>query len=237
MIFKDEFKDFKSLYVCVSGGVDSALGLFLLAKHISENNLTTKITIVTAVEPQPYWGRNDKNAKKIVSIISDMFPNVNIENHLIHFLEGYVRNKKIEKKLFPKVKAMETMHKNNWKNEKYDLGISFQSSFPKLEELKKFPKLYAKSLSVGPEDRDWTGKKNDKINGSWWQPFVNLTKKDFENLYEKHNLMYSLFPYTASCTGDSLQTNNFTKPCRECFWCLEKYWAFEMFDYPEAYSL
>ena len=84
MIFEDKFKNLKSLYVCVSGGVDSALGLFLLAKHITENNLNPKITVFTAVEPQPYWARNDKNVKKIISIINDMFPNVNIENHIIY---------------------------------------------------------------------------------------------------------------------------------------------------------
>ena len=92
-------------------------------------------------------------------------------------------------------------------------------------------------MTVGPEDRNWTGKKVDTITGMWWQPFQNMTKKDFANLYETHNLMSSLFPYTASCTGTSERTNNFTEPCRECFWCKEKYWAFNMYDYPEAYNL
>ena len=97
--------------------------------------------------------------------------------------------------------------------------------------------MYKASLSVGPENRNWTGKKVDTISGKWWKPFLNMTKKDFADLYEKHNLMSNLFPYTASCTGSSLQTNNFTEPCRKCFWCKEKYWAFNMYDYPEAYSL
>ena len=238
MIFEDKFKNLKSLYVCVYGGVDSALGLFLLAKHITENNLNTKITVFTAVEPQPEWSRNDKNVKKIISIISDMFPNVNIENHIIKFLEGYTRpDESVETKLFPKVKVIRVIHRNNWENGDYDLGISFQSSFPKLEELKKIPELYKRSLTVGPEDRNWTGKKVDTITGKWWQPFKNMTKKDFANLYEKHNLMSSLFLYTASCTGTSERTNNFTEPCRKCFWCKEKYWAFNMYDYPEAYNL
>ena len=233
MIFEDKFKDYKSLYVTVSGGVDSALGLFLLAKHITENNLNTKITVATGVEPQPHYVRNDKNAKKIVSIISDMFPNVNIENHLITFLEGYDRLTEG----YPKVTRSRTMHINDWENGDYDLGIGFVSSFPKLDEMKKDKALYEKSLTVGPEDRNWTGEKNDKINGKWWQPFLNKTKKDFADLYEEHNLMDSLFPYTASCVGKAETTNNFTKPCQKCFWCLEKYWAFNMYDYPEAYSL
>jgi hypothetical protein len=240
MIFEDKFKNYKSLYLCVSGGADSALGLFLISKYITENNLNTKITIATGVEPQPHYGRNDKNAKKIVSIISDMFPNVNIENHLITFVEGYDR----QTKNYPKVRTFRTMHGNNWKNGDYDLGISFTSSFPKLEELKKHKALYDRSLTVGPEDRNYTGKKDDLIRtvpdgrrGHWWQPFSNKTKKDFADLYEEHNLMDILFPYTASCVGEAEITNNFTKPCQQCFWCLEKYWSFGMFDYPEAYNL
>jgi hypothetical protein len=244
MIFEDKFKNYKSLYLCISGGADSALGLFLISKYITENNLNTKITIVTGVEPQPHFARNDKNAKKIVSIISNMFPNVNIENHLITFVEGYDR----QTKNYPKVLAFRTLHENNWKNGDYDLGISFVSSFPKLEELKKHKALYNKSLTVGPEDRSYTGKRNDLIqtdNGlqkmykgkGYWKPFLNMTKKDFADLYEKHNLMDSLFPYTASCVAKAEETNNFTKPCQQCFWCLEKYWAYGMFDYPEAYNL
>jgi len=240
MIFEDKFKNYKSLYLCVSGGVDSALGLFLISKYITENNLNTKITVATGVEPQPHYARNDKNAKKIVSIISDMFPNVNIENHLITFVEGYDRLTKG----YPKVLAFRTMHKDNWKNSDYDLGISFVSSFPKLEEIKKHKALYKISLTVGPEDRRYTGKKDDLIRtglggrgGHWWQPFLNKTKKDFADLYEEHNLMDSLFPYTASCVGKAEKTNNFTKPCQKCFWCLEKYWAFNMYDYPQAYKL
>lgn len=240
MIFEDKFKNYKSLYLCISGGVDSALGLFLISKYITENNLNPKITIATAVEPQPHFARNDKNVKKIISIISDMFPNVNIENHLITFLEGYDRLTEG----YPKVTKSRTMHKNNWENGDYDLGISFVSSFPKLDEMKKDKALYERSLTVGPEDRSYTGKKDDLIDtsgrgrgGHWWNPFLNKTKKDFADLYEEHNLMDSLFPYTASCVGKAEKTNNFTKPCQKCFWCLEKYWAFDMYDYPQAYDL
>ena len=112
------------------------------------------------------------------------------------------------------------------------------------EQMKKDKALYERSLTVGPEDRSYTGKKDDLIDtsgrgrgGHWWNPFLNKTKKDFADLYEEHNLMDSLFPYTASCVAKAEETNNFTKPCQQCFWCLEKYWAYGMFDYPEAYNL
>tara|TARA_Y100000782_G_C10152646_1_gene252216 strand:+ start:21 stop:767 length:747 start_codon:yes stop_codon:yes gene_type:complete len=245
-IIFNNFKKFKSLYLGISGGVDSALGFYLIAKHISENNLDTKLTIITAVEPQPLWSRNDKNVLKITSIIKNIFPNVNIQKNIINFLEGYNRQNRNK---FPKVKKMRTMHRHIISNGDYDLGITFQSSFPKLNELKQNEDLYKSSLSVGPEDRTYTGNKIDTIrpdnafrnkfgvNCNWWQPFLNFTKKDFAELYKQHNLMDSIFPYTASCTADSSLTNNFTKACQKCFWCKEKYWAFSMFDYPQAFNL
>ena len=246
MIFKDEFKDFKSLYLCVSGGSDSAIGLYLICKHITENNLNHKITIATAVEPQPHYCNNSKNAKKVVSIVSDMFPKVNINNHIIKFLEGYTRSTESELKegkiSWKKVRLMNEWHNNNWEIGDYDLGVGFVSSHPKYEDLIKNKLLYNKSLDIGPEDRTWTGKKLDdfkesKRGGYWWLPFNNKTKGDLANYYEQHNLMSSLFPYTASCTGTSKNTNNYTEPCQKCYWCLEKYWAFGMFDYPQAYNL
>ena len=127
-----------------------------------------------------------------------------------------------------------------------NLAIDFLGDFS--EELKKHKTLYDMSLTVGPEDRSYTGKRNDLIQTDtglqkmyrgkgYWKPFLNMTKKDFADLYEKHNLMDSLFPYTASCVAKAGETNNFTKPCQKCFWCLEKYWAFNMYDYPQAYDL
>ena len=234
-------KDYKSLYLCVSGGSDSALGLYTIAKYITENKLNTKVTVVTAVEPQPHYCRNDKNAKKVLSVIQDIFPTFKVDKHIIHFLEGYNRRKDGMPQEFPKYKMVKQWHNDNWKKGDYDLGISFVSSFPRVEDMNE--PLYKKSLTIGPEDRSYTGKRNDKIRpghrrgGAWWEPFLNLTKEDLADLYSKYDLMYNLFPYTASCTGDSKHTNNFTKPCQKCFWCLEKYWAFGLFDLPQAYKL
>tara|TARA_B100000242_G_C42945712_1_gene438599 strand:+ start:155 stop:889 length:735 start_codon:yes stop_codon:yes gene_type:complete len=242
IIFEEKFKNYKKIYLSVSGGVDSGLGLYLIAKHVYENKLNIKLVISTAVEPQPDFGRNDKNAKKIVSIVRDIFPSVNMETHLITFFKGYTReDDSFESRKFIKVQKMKEMHNEHWKNENYDLGISFRSSFPKLKELKQNSLMYEKSKEVGPQNRNWTGKKNDKIvtvNGkNYWQPFLNMTKKDFSLLYEKYDLMYNLFPYTHSCVGNAKNTDNFTKPCKKCFWCLEKYWAFGLFDCYKAYNL
>tara|TARA_R100001369_G_scaffold57772_1_gene84584 strand:- start:159 stop:458 length:300 start_codon:yes stop_codon:yes gene_type:complete len=99
-------------------------------------------------------------------------------------------------------------------------------------------------MLIGPGDRFSGKKENDNIRARDWTPFVNMNKKDTAKLYEEHDLMETLFPYTASCVGGAWHTNNFTMPCynydalKSCFWCYEKEWAFEgLVDQPEAYNL
>ena len=43
---------------------------------------------------------------------------------------------------------------------------------------------------------------------------------------ELDNILDEIFPLTGSCTGGSFITKLWTQPCKECFWCHEKKWAF-----------
>ena len=238
--------EYKTIYIRVSGGADSALGLYLICKHIKENNLSPNVMISTIVEPQPDYPRNDKNAKKVVSIINDMFPGV-IGDHNIHQLTGYGRSDtEFEDKTFPKYNAMKKYNEETRKafeSKGIDyLLISFLTAGPPLEIVEKNDEWYRKAMMIGPEDRFSGKKENDNISAKRikmqnWQPFRNINKKDTAKLYEEHDLMETLFPYTASCVGSAEKTKNYTMPCGKCYWCWEKLWAFNMIDQPEAYNL
>ena len=247
MNLKQLTNEYKTIYIKVSGGADSALGLFLICKHIKENNLSPKVIISTIVEPQPDYPRNDKNAKKVVSIINDMFPGV-IGGHNIHQLTGYGKSAtEFDDKTFPKYNAMQKHNEEGMKTMERagidHLIISFLTAGPPLEIVEKNDEWYKKAMMIGPEDR-FSGKKEDDNISGWdrskrnkkqaWQPFRNMNKKDTAKLYEEHDLMETLFPYTASCTDPSLGK---TMPCGKCYWCWEKLWAFNMIDQPEAYNL
>jgi len=251
--------EYKTIYIRVSGGADSALGLYLICKHIKENNLSPKVTISTIVEPQPDYPRNDKNAKKVVSIINDMFPGV-IGDHNIHQLTGYGKSAtEFDDKTFPKYNATKKYNEEGMKALERAgidwLGIGFLTAGPPLEIVEKNDEWYKRAMMVGPEDRfsskkeytksgneivpdiisGWDTSKRNKAQN--WQPFRNINKKDTAKLYEEHDLMETLFPYTASCVGSAEKTKNYTMPCGKCYWCWEKLWAFNMIDQPEAYNL
>lgn len=53
-----------------------------------------------------------------------------------------------------------------------------------------------------------------------YRPFINDTKKAIAELYNKHDLQ-SLSKLTISCEAVEPP-----RPCKECWWCKEKYWAF-----------
>lgn len=68
------------------------------------------------------------------------------------------------------------------------------------------------------------------ITGKGYAPFADVDKRFIQAEYKKENLLGDLFPKTISCTGYTGVTAHFTKPCRTCWWCHEKKWAFGMFD-------
>ena len=55
--------------------------------------------------------------------------------------------------------------------------------------------------------------------------FCSVDKKFLAEIYEQENLMNDLFPNTVSCTNISK-----IEPCKKCYWCEEKKWAFGMYD-------
>ena len=54
---------------------------------------------------------------------------------------------------------------------------------------------------------------------------ISVDKKFLAEIYEQENLMNDLFPNTVSCTNISK-----IEPCKKCYWCEEKKWAFGMYD-------
>ena len=65
------------------------------------------------------------------------------------------------------------------------------------------------------------------LNGSFYQPYINVDKRFVAGIYREHELMESLFPYTSSCVGMPNETDYGQKECGKCFWCQEKQWGFE----------
>ena len=59
-----------------------------------------------------------------------------------------------------------------------------------------------------------------------YKPFFVVNKLFVKGVLEEHNILDEIFPLTGSCTGGAKITKLWTQPCKECFWCHEKKWAF-----------
>jgi hypothetical protein len=54
-----------------------------------------------------------------------------------------------------------------------------------------------------------------------YRPLADLNKKGIAKLYKEYNLLKTLFPLTISC-----EAKQPPRPCKECWWCKERHWAF-----------
>jgi 7-cyano-7-deazaguanine synthase in queuosine biosynthesis len=56
-------------------------------------------------------------------------------------------------------------------------------------------------------------------------PWRNADKRIVFWLAKEHSILNDMLKLTRSCEGDQWNTENFTKECGECWWCLERNWA------------
>jgi len=219
----------KSIFLSLSGGTDSALLFYLICKYISENKIDTTITPFTVIDTKRPG--NDFYTNKIINFMKRTFKNTKINKNVIDYITKINSNDKL--------RLMEKTINNHFLHNKYDLSMNALSSFPDQNELKNNKDMYKKAMTIITEDRTKTGNKqvgpiyDSQKNTYWYFPFINIDKKNIAKMYEEYNLMDNLFPITQSCIGYTKETNNGTEPCKKCFWCLEKYWAFGLFDYPK----
>ena len=104
-------------------------------------------------------------------------------------------------------------------------NISGMTMNPPNEEMKR---LGFYNLSERKRNEDQIG---TKIGAPVWgkmvyQPFLVVNKLFVKGVLEEHNILEEIFPLTGSCTGGPNITKLWTQPCKKCFWCHEKKWAF-----------
>jgi hypothetical protein len=208
------------LGILMSGGADSTMLTFLLAKTIKEYKLNVKILPISFKRDNKIWNlwTATNVIERIENILSlqkgEIFLNHNycyFGNHekpeFSYSLENHIR--------ILKEKGFVTIVYN---------GIT-KNPDPLPDELKDEREL--------KRDKPW-----DKINNILPEhkeeflismPFMFQDKKFIAELYHKHDLIESLLPYTRSCEGFPKDTDFYRKSCEKCWWCKERKWAFSKY--------
>jgi hypothetical protein len=205
----------KNVMVKVSGGLDSAIVLYMLCDYITKTKKDISVIVVTTNDwRKPY---QVKWAAKVRAWMINAFPNINFLPHETHQLntgEDYVEGQR-------------THH--NQVREKYsndghpvDFTLSGINMRPPSDVV--FLESNGKEHAGPTDDRTSV----QPISGNeWFKPILNMDKKEIAELYEQFDLLDTLFYETRSCEEPSKEiTKDFITHCGECWWCQERKWGF-----------
>tara|TARA_Y100000296_G_C5059198_1_gene198891 strand:+ start:44 stop:676 length:633 start_codon:yes stop_codon:yes gene_type:complete len=189
----------KKLGSHMSGGTDSALMTFLMAKFIEDNDLkNVKIVPVHGWDIRRQNSYSPTTVRNILNVIRPLFPTVQIDDLYI-YAYNKIGGEDKSKYARPVIRLLHTEN----------LVDVFAYGATKEPPFKDLVDLEIESLGRTEKIRDGG-------------PMGAYTKKYVAELYEKYNLMDNLLPVTVSCIDDLPDG----KPCKKCWWCKEKYWAF-----------
>jgi len=205
---------YKGLSFELSGGIDSATLLYIIAEYIQKNKLDLKIYAITV--PNKTDGMAAYHALLVLDFIKRRFPNVYIE-HIIKATirsggaKKYFNNKELDR-LFREGKTQGHVH-----------GVTANppedSDFKFIEP----DRYYIKPLLDRTADQPKIN--TIKINGlefDFLRPFGNIDKKGVCEITEIKKIKTKLLLITKSCT-DKIEYQ-----CGKCWWCQERAWGFDI---------
>lgn len=202
---------YKNIGIKLSGGADSAIVFYMLSKYIIETKKDCSIIPITV----NYAGKSFQTqfAGKVIGYMKENF-DIKIGKHYTGINYEFDTYSKVQDELV---------------HELYDRSIidchfSGITANPPTAVQEQFD-------TRGPMDsRDREQDKKEQRRGKVFFPLINIDKQGVRELYEKYNLMDTLFPLTRSCEAF---TDDFSKHCGEykdeisvCWFCKERLWGF-----------
>lgn len=244
----------KNVGIFLSGGLDSAVVLYLIAKTFTEKNIKTPIQPLTIrrknstefkqfdrVDIYPY-------VDKIILYIKNKFPNVTILDPIkedanfwwasIHENGRNISSYTYTMTVLSNFLKWKYLHFNSIDKTKLIPGTDFL--YCEYNGVTKNPPKNSSVPQSEESHRDFFTE--NRIEGSatvfdyddtfaiHYDPFRNADKRITMWLAHNLNILEDLLPITRSCEGGPDETENFTKECMQCWWCLERHWALENFN-------
>ena len=182
----------------MSGGADSSLLAYLLAKYIAHSKLDIELFPIIIIEKSAPF--QEQFVKSVIKFIEQEID--------FKFKKSFVYTHEIGG---DKIQLMREIEATLFDSNLLDCIVSGTTHEPR----------QGFSAEGGPDDLRVGN--FQQIWGSIYTPFINMDKKDLALIYKEHNLLSTLFPITRSCVTETM---NFDAHCGECWWCKERIWAF-----------
>ena len=225
-------KDWKNILVMLSGGADSACLTYILCKYIQDNNLDTKVNIVSAIrvwKSRPWAG---PISEEVFNWLQNKFPNIINQRHT-YFIPPHFEHGNLGDAFDGR--AGETIILNEYIDYLCnDLSYDAMYNATTLN-----PPDYTESRMENRDAEHESAQKLTFAYDKWWKLMpLRQTAKDWIIKQYKDLGIKELFDTTRSCEGDAYLTTNMLgkdwrwykenkdiNECGQCFWCKEREWA------------
>lgn len=207
--------------VSFSGGVDSTLAYYCAVKSISMYNKQDKISIygVHALQSDNpldtvFLQKSIKEVTYLWNYIASLFPDVKV--HKLELIDCTESNEKFQRFF--------SQYRKEWFKKKKLPKLAGSSCNPPIGVIPELDLKLKNNPQLSNRNADYYRYLTEK-HGFSVQPWHTVDKSFLAEIYKQEKIMDDVFPFTHSCgkmEGDG--------PCKKCFWCLEKKWAFGMYD-------
>lgn len=199
--------EYKNIGIKISGGADSAIVCYALAKYIFDNNNHHKIVPITVNHSGKSYQL--EFAKRVVNFCKEQFGNIFLEHQYAWCETG-------DEYVSTQDNLVNSLYRNN-EIQCHFVGITQNPPADVMEVIGW----------NGPADDRSPGTVRPTSKGTGYYPLVNTNKQGVRDWYNFYNVVDDLFPLTRSCENF---TENFETHCGECWFCKERYWGFGRYE-------
>lgn len=227
--FDEFFKtEHKSVIVKVSAGTDSVLILYYMMKFSQELSLDLKIYPFHSVNLGAHFSYSEKQARKIIEILKEMFPDVNLQPLEVfeYTKEQRADGRFVDKNVYTDPYLAKMKERVNAE------CIISGSTLNMPEDLIKPCRDGSTSRHLTERNQYESHVDCMKSHNNQEAPWINSDKKFIAAMYRQEGLMDNIYPLTESCIAfkPPVDAPVYSLPCKECYWCQEKFWAFGSYD-------
>lgn len=193
----------------ISGGADSAIVGYILAKYITEEKPDTVIVPITVEQEGKAF--QIIFAKRIIEYYRSVFGNIFTEHKTMFSPTPEHENY---------ITVQEQLTKQLYADKEIQFHFAGITLNPPVGAIPAH--IYEQGWK-DPPDRIRTSTVKNIYQDSRCLPLINFDKKDVAELYDYYGVRDTLFPLTRSCEQ---YTEDFSQHCDNCWFCAERKWGF-----------
>ena len=193
----------------ISGGADSAIVCYMLAKYVMEERPDITIHPVTGIADNKLYQQRyaDSVLRKVEELTGIVF--------------GKHQYKDVTASRY--ILDQEDFLKSLYEQELFNLHFAGITANPSEDDA---PQLYTSINAMPTDDRSKQLIKKDNYR----LPLINIDKRGVAEHYTRLGVMDTLFPVTRSCEARVTDSEyNIDKHCEVCWFCKERYWGFNRY--------